>query len=349
MSDDIHDLLREIDKALEQVRAVGAIDADLSLKLPRAAQPAFEALCVVRDPLHRPGSRYQGIPITEWTDGPFMSFSLDHKVIFDHTMPDTFYGKGVSGAVERIMPATGGLVRGWDFGLVGERPNPFPAGVFMREPLTAEVCCDAAAPCEKHSRITTDADTVTIQLTFEGGLEREWKPGDSPVLPAVETYEEGGLRVRFIDPEKSYVTAEECKAYVVTRLKASEPLACRSCGRTDGHDAKCPSDILSKMLGMFGAAHSSAMAEARKADEERARKRVMEAHGVTEDDLRAINAEMRPLTADDFNSLLGPSTISKLLARRRKLIAKAKRSSPDDAAVGSAIAAMNKPGRANEL
>lgn len=41
--------------------------------------------------------------------------------------------------------------------------------------------------------------------------------------------------------------------------------------------------------------------------------------------------------------------IGRLMARRRKLIAKAKRASPDDAAVGSAIAAMNRPGRANEL
>jgi hypothetical protein len=39
--------------------------------------------------------------------------------------------------------------------------------------------------------------------------------------------------------------------------------------------------------------------------------------------------------------LLRPSTISKLMARRRKLIAKAKRASPTDSAVGSAIAAMN--------
>lgn len=49
-------------------------------------------------------------------------------------------------------------------------------------------------------------------------------------------------------------------------------------------------------------------------------------------------------------AMLRPSIISKLLARRRKIISKAKRITPDDSGVHSAIAAMSNVNRkANEL
>lgn len=107
MAQTIHDLFREIDKALEQVRALGARDEHLSLKLPRRALPDFRQLCGNNDPgvMAMAPASYCGIPITEWTDGPFMSFSLDHKVIFDPTMPTTFYGKGVHDMVVELRNA----------------------------------------------------------------------------------------------------------------------------------------------------------------------------------------------------------------------------------------------------
>lgn len=81
MAQTIHDLFREIDKAIEQVRAMGACEEHLSLKLPRAALPDFRQMCNVNDPAVMAPSKYRDIPITEWTDGPFMSFSLDHNVM----------------------------------------------------------------------------------------------------------------------------------------------------------------------------------------------------------------------------------------------------------------------------
>lgn len=273
--------------------------------------------------------------------GPFMSFSLDHSVTLhnDPMLPPTFYGKGIRDLVFGDPAKSCGVVissRGPEYYLVP------PKGMDMPAPVD---------------------------------LPREWNPGDSPVLPEVETYEEGGLRVRFVDPEKSYVTAEECKAYVAIRLKASEPLACPECGTLNNltHDEDCAfaaafdddgsedddpgyTDV---QCAAIASAAIKSMRELFSADIAAPAPWVEDWLPLgrggqrrffnTLDEYMAARVVWIRMTTREREAHLTArdglthklTEIGRLMARRRKIIAKAKRASPTDSAVGSAIAAMN--------
>lgn len=215
-------------------------------------------------------------------------------------------------------PATGGAVRGWDFGLVGERAHPFPL------------------------------------------------PPSHPLVGA------NGLCAK---PEFFIDGAPVETSYVAIRLKASEPLSCPECGTLNNltHDEDCA----------FAAAFDddgsedddvitiSALREAKRAcfstqppapapwledwlplgrgGERRFFNTLDEYMAARVAWVRMTTREREAhLTARD--GLTHKLTeIGRLMARRRKIIAKAKRASPTDSAIGSAIAAMNKPGRAHEL
>lgn len=109
-----------------------------------------------------------------------------------------------------------------------------------------------------------------------------------------------------------------------------------------------PSHEMGKLRGILGCSVASrSIAEA--ADKAQ-RAEALERLGVSEDDLRAIREEMRPLTADDFNAILGKPRRSKVAAmmaarraRKRKML------TPEAEGVHRAISAMQKPGRAHEL
>jgi hypothetical protein len=154
---------------------------------------------------------------------------------------------------------------------------------------------------------TTEAQARRLGA-FVAATEREWKPGDSPVLPETEP--------------NAYVTADELKRFM------------RECFSADiAAPAPWVEDWLP--LGRGGQRRFFNTLDEYMAARVvwiRMSTREREAH------LTARDGCTHKLTE-----------IGRLMSRRRKLIAKAKRASPDDAAVGSAIAAMNKPGRAHEL
>lgn len=261
--------------------------------------------------------------------------------------------------------ASGGIVESAEGKryLVGEGGLPFPAAVFTTEPLSGEACCDATAPCDKHRRTTTDADAVRINVNFET-MERSWTP--EVKFTAGEDLEAGEMIVQRADGKCYKAAPGEPGAfpftpggvgYAAIRIKASEALACPDCGTMNNltHDEGCAfaaafdDDGSEEDDTIDPAAMKEMLRTMPDLAPEMRLPRVLE--HIPCDPLTVTGQVTMHITSEDFLRWFepGPSTISKLLARRRKLIAKAKRASPDDAAVGSAIAAMNKPGRAHEL
>lgn len=203
----------------------------------------------------------------------------------------------------------------------------------------------------KITRVTDDPDRVTIPLTFER-LRADMPPshemgratgGPVPAGMFKGLVGERGPAPVFplCDPDTGEPVKKDGKTVTVT-LHGGDLLR-----RAVADSAERIQESIRRSIGMLGIPRHIAEA-ADKAQRAEALKRL----GVSEDDLRAINAEMRPLTADDFNAILGeprPSRMSRIIAARRKRFKAAPFTTEHDEGVHRAISAMQRPGRANDL